>query len=97
MVQISTDDVRHLASLSALALTDQEVETLRGDIADILSYINQLSELNTDGVIPSYQVTGLTNVGREDVVGHDNVAGPELVERLAPAHESGQFKVPKVL
>lgn len=97
MATITTDDVRHLATLSALALTDDEVEGLRGDIANILSYIEQLSELDTSSVEPSYQVTGLSNVGRDDVVREEGAAGPELVERLAPAHENGQFKVPKVL
>lgn len=96
MVQISTDDVRHLASLSALALSDEEVDNLRVDIADILSYINQLGELDTENVKPAYQVTGLSNVGREDVVQTD-MAGPELVKSMAPDYKDGQFKVPKVL
>lgn len=97
MVQISKDDVRHLATLSALALTDEEVDSLRGDIANILSYIEQLSELDTSGVKPSYQVTGLSNVYRDDVVADGEISGRDLVEQLAPAHEDGQYKVPKVL
>ena len=97
MVQISTDDVRHLATLSALALTDDEVESLRGDIANILTYIEQLSELDTSDARPSYQVTGLSNVGRDDAVQDGDVSGPQLVESLAPSSEKGQFKVPKVL
>ena len=97
MVQISTDDVRHLATLSALKLTDDEVEGLRTDIASILTYIEQLSQLDATGVVPSYQVTGLANVGRDDVVDDGGLSGVDLVEQLAPASERGQFKVPKVL
>lgn len=97
MANISTDDVRHLASLSSLALTEDEVESLRGNIADILTYIDMLGELDTGDVVPSYQVTGLSNVFRDDVVADEQVTGPELVERLAPDSKHGQFKVPKVL
>lgn len=94
--QISTDDVRYLASLSAIDLTDDEIESLRGDIANILDYIEQLGELNTDGVQPTYQVTGLSNVFRDDEVIDPGVS-LEMLLSAAPDSAKNQFKVPKVL
>jgi aspartyl-tRNA(Asn)/glutamyl-tRNA(Gln) amidotransferase subunit C len=96
MTQISTDDVRHLAQLSSLQLPDDEVESLRQDIAAILAYVEQLDELNTDGIEPTYQVTDLENVWREDEIGPEEVTRDELLA-LAPATLDHQIKVPKVL
>lgn len=96
MVQISTDDVRYLATLSALALSDEEVEALRVDIANILTYVHELEQLDTSDVTPTYQVTGLSNVWREDVIETGGVEARELVE-LAPRHDDTSIQVPKVL
>ena len=96
MTTISTDDVKHLASLSALSLGDDEIEALREDIEAILGYVEQLNELDTTGVEPTYQVTGLENVWRDDAVQADNVTTTQLLDLAADAHEQ-QFKVPKVL
>lgn len=96
MIQISRDDVQHLAQLSSLELDDNEVDQLLLDIPHILGYVEQLSNLDTDGVEPTYQVTDLQNVWREDVVDNYGIDGQVLVE-LAPAAFAGQIKVPKVL
>jgi aspartyl-tRNA(Asn)/glutamyl-tRNA(Gln) amidotransferase subunit C len=96
MTQISTDDVHHLAQLSSLQLDDGEVEALRVDLENIVGYINQLSELNTDGVEPTYQVTDLQNVWRQDEVDAYGLGRDELVA-LAPETSNNQIKVPKVL
>ena len=96
MTQISNDDVHHLAQLSSLQLADEEAESLRVDLENILGYIEQLSELNTDGVEPTYQVTDLQSVWREDVI-DDYGLGREPLLALAPDSEANQIKVPKVL
>jgi aspartyl-tRNA(Asn)/glutamyl-tRNA(Gln) amidotransferase subunit C len=96
MTNISTDDVQHLAQLSSLQLEDGEAEALRVDLENILGYIEQLSELNTEGVEPTYQVTDLQNVWREDVV-DDYGLSREALLALAPDAEKNQIKVPKVL
>ena len=96
MTQISIDDVRRLAQLSSLQLDDTEAESLRVDLGNILGYIEQLSELNTEGVEPTYQVTDLQNVWRDDVVDDYGVSREALLA-LAPATEQNQIKVPKVL
>ena len=96
MTQISSDDVQHLAQLSSLQLGDDEVEALRTDLENILSYIDQLGTLDTADVEPTYQVTGLENVWRDDIVGDSDVSSEQLVS-LASESFDQQIKVPKVL
>ncbi|HEX6416455.1 MAG TPA: Asp-tRNA(Asn)/Glu-tRNA(Gln) amidotransferase subunit GatC [Candidatus Saccharimonadales bacterium] len=96
MTQISRDEVQHLAQLSSLQLTDSEIDGLQADIGNILGYIEQLGELNTDGVTPTYQVTDLENVWRNDEVVEPAVTRKELLQ-LAPEATEDQVKVPKVL
>jgi aspartyl-tRNA(Asn)/glutamyl-tRNA(Gln) amidotransferase subunit C len=96
MTQISHDDVQHLAQLSLLQLTDDEVSALQTDLQNIVGYIQQLDELDTTGVEPTYQVTDLQNVWRDDVVDSYGIDKAALLA-LAPATEAEQIKVPKVL
>lgn len=96
MTQISRDDVLHLAQLSSLQLSDTEIDALTADLGGILEYIDQLGELNTDGVEPTYQVTDLENVWRDDTV-DDYGVGREKLLALAPESRDNQIKVPKVL
>ena len=96
MTQISNDDVHHLAQLSNLQLTDDEVGSLRSDLENIVGYIQQLDGLDTTGVEPTYQVTDLQNVWREDIVDTYGIEKEALLA-LAPSSEAAQIKVPKVL
>lgn len=96
MTVISRDDVQHLAQLSSLQLTDEELESLQADIGNILGYVEQLSELDTTGVEPTYQVTGLENVWRDDSVIKSDVTREQLLA-LSTESLNYQVKVPKVL
>jgi len=96
MSTITNDDVRHLAQLSSLQMSDAEVESLRADIEKIINYINQLDELDTDGVKPTYQVTGLQNVWRDDEIIDSSVSRRQLLA-LAAEQSDNCVKVPKVL
>lgn len=96
MSTITTDDVRHLAQLSNLQLSDEEIANLQVDLGNILTYIDQLGQLDTTGVEPTYQVTGLENVWRDDVVQKENVTREDLLA-LAPDAAGHSVKVPKVL
>ena len=95
MTTISTSDIQHLASLSNLALADDEVDGLRQDLENIIGYIEQLGEFDTSGVEPTYQVTGLANVWREDEI-QPGVSRETLLD-LAPEKQNNQVKVPQVL
>jgi len=96
MTQISREDVQHLAQLSSLQLADDEIDGLQADISNILGYVDQLAKLNTDGVEPTYQVTDLDNVWRDDVIDDYGIDRDELLA-LAPESHNNQIKVPKVL
>lgn len=96
MTQISKDDVQHLAQLSSLQLDDAEIDALQHDIGNILDYVNQLSELDTTGVEPTYQVTDLDTIWRADVIDDYGINRDDLLA-LAPESDQGQIKVPKVL
>ncbi len=96
MTQISRDDVLHLAQLSSLQLADDEIDDLQADLANILGYVEQLGELDTAGVEPTYQVTDLENVWRGDTVINYGIAREELLA-LSPAQANNSVKVPKVL
>lgn len=96
MSTITNDDVRHLAQLSSLQMSDAEIESLRADIEKIINYINQLDELDTDGVEPTYQVTGLQNVWRDDEIIDSSVSRQQLLA-LATEQSDNCVKVPKVL
>ena len=96
MTVISRDDVQHLAQLSSLQLTDEELSSLQTDIGNILGYIEQLGELDTTGVEPTYQVTGLENVWRDDAVIATDVTREQMLA-LSTESANHQVKVPKVL
>jgi len=96
MSTITTNDVRHLAQLSNLQLSDDEITSLQTDLANILDYIDQLNEIDTSGVEPTYQVTGLENVWRDDVVDTSVVTREDLLA-LTPDQADNSIKVPQVL
>ena len=96
MTTITREEVVHLAELSRLQLTDEEIDSLRTDIANILGYVDQLNELDTSGIEATYQVVDRQNVWREDVVPPQAMGRDELIG-LAPVSKDNQIQVPKVL
>jgi len=96
MTTVSRDDVLRLAQLSNLQLTDDELDAMATELSSILGYVGQLDELDTEGIEPTYQVTGLENVWRSDEV-EDSGVSRETLLALAPDSKDSQVKVPKVL
>ena len=92
---MNISDVQHLAALSSISLSDDEAISLASDLENIIKYIEQLSELDTTGVEPTYQVTGLKNVFRDDKI-EQQISREDLLD-LAPDQKNNQMKVPKVL
>lgn len=95
-MRITEKDVLYVADLANLELTDQERQRMVKDLDSILTYIDRLSELNTDDVPPMAQVnTNTKNAWREDVL------RPSLPHKNAmanaPATDGDFFKVPKVI
>ena len=96
MTQISRDDVLYLAQLSSLELDETEIDGLQTDLSNILGYVQQLDKLDTTNVEPTYQVTGLGSVWRDDTVIDYGISRQELLA-LSPEVVDNQIKVPKVL
>lgn len=96
MSKLSRDAVLKLAQLSRLKLTDEEIERFRGELSSILDYVRILDKVDVTGLEPTYQVTGLKNVTRKDLV-KDYQAKPADLLKGAPAVEKNQFKVRRVL
>lgn len=95
-MEINRENILHLAELSNFSLSEEEVTTLGADLQNIVTYISQLNELNTDGVEPTYQVFEMENVWRPDEITPQD-ATPDQLLALAPAALKHQIKVPKVL
>lgn len=91
----SASNSQYLAGLSGLALPDAETEALNDDINSIINYITMLDELDVTGVEPTYQVTDLQNVWRQDEVVNSDVTREQLLG-LAPEALDNQVKVPQV-
>lgn len=95
MAKLSRDAVLKLAHLSRLKLTDEEVERFRNELSEILTYVEQLEKVDTEGLEPTYQTTGLTTVTRQDKE-IDYQAKPQDLLKQA-AVKDGQYKVKRVL
>jgi aspartyl-tRNA(Asn)/glutamyl-tRNA(Gln) amidotransferase subunit C len=96
MSKLSRDDVLRLARLSRLKLVDDEVEKFRNELSSILEYVETLNSVDTSGLEPTYQVTGLKNVMRSDELKNYGYR-PEDLLKNAPAVQNNQFKVKRVL
>lgn len=92
-------DVRKIAKLAHLEITDAEVALYTPQMEEIVSYIEQLNELNTDDIEP--MLGGLTGEGAETNTTREDIVIPSLGQKAAlsqaPAGVEGHFQVPKVL
>jgi aspartyl-tRNA(Asn)/glutamyl-tRNA(Gln) amidotransferase subunit C len=95
MTTISNDQVKHVAHLARLAINEEEAEKFSTQLAAILTFADQLEEVDTENVEPTLHVLDLQNVLREDVA--DNSLTQEEVLKNAPVKEDGQFRVPSIL
>lgn len=96
MVNLTRDDVLHLAQLARISLTDDEVEEFSDELSAILQYVEQLSAVDVTGLKPTNQVTGLTNVMREDVVKDYGYAPLDLLKNV-PNVQDNQIKVKRMI
>lgn len=92
---LSQQDVRKLALLARLELSDEEVQTIGPQLTSILGFVKKLSELDTDGVEPMTTALDVDNRWREDKV-HEGLSNDQALQN-APASDDGCFLVPPVL
>ena len=94
-MSVTKDDVRKVARLSRIAVTDAHAEELVGELNGILNWIDQLNEVDVDGVEPMTSVVETTLPMREDVVTDGYIQDQVLAN--APRSEDGFFVVPKAV
>ena len=94
-MSIDTKTVRHIAKLARIAMSDADVEALVPELNNILGWVEQLGEVNTDGVEPLTAVIDQQMRLRDDVV-NDGACRDEVLAN-APGAEHGFFAVPKVI
>jgi aspartyl-tRNA(Asn)/glutamyl-tRNA(Gln) amidotransferase subunit C len=87
--------VRRIAHLARIAVTDAEVPHLQGELNAMLAFVEQLSEVNIEGVEPMTSVMPMEMKKRKDVV--DDRETPDDILKNAPATEGHYFVVPKVV
>lgn len=95
MSRISVDQVKHVAHLARLGITEEEAEKFTKQLDSIISFAEQLNELDTDNVEPTSHVLELKNVLREDIPAEG--LPREEVLKNAPEHIEGQIMVPAII
>jgi aspartyl-tRNA(Asn)/glutamyl-tRNA(Gln) amidotransferase subunit C len=94
-VSITRTDVEHVARLARLALGEDELDALQSQLSKILDHAARVTALDTDGIPATSHAIPLSNVARPDE------PAPSLTQEealaLAPAQESGHFRVPRIL
>lgn len=94
-MKIARQEVEHVAVLARLALDESELDQLTGQMNQILSYVDKLDELDTDGIVPTAHAVPVENAFREDVVRPS--IGNDKALKNAPAAENNCFHVPKII
>jgi aspartyl-tRNA(Asn)/glutamyl-tRNA(Gln) amidotransferase subunit C len=96
MTKLNKNDILALAKLCKIRLTKNEIEKFQTELPKILNYVQKLNTVDTSGVEPTNQVTGLKNVMRVDETMDYNTDRNELLSN-APSSTDGYIKVKKVL
>ena len=91
---INKEEVKHVAKLARLELTDEEVNKYSQQLGSILQYIKQMNEVNTTKIEPMPHAIPVYNVMREDIVKYEQTK--EELMANAPFEEDGFFRVPKI-
>lgn len=96
MAKLTREDVLKLARLARLDLTEEEIEEFQGELSEILQYVEQLQSVDIDGLKPTNQVTGLTNVTRPDKIKGYGYEPKELLKNV-PDVKDNQIKVKRMI
>ncbi len=94
-MKVDEATVRHIARLARIKVTDEEVRTLQGELSGILDWVEQLGEVDTEGVEPMTRVVPATMKKRKDEVTDGGIA--DDIVKNAPMTEGHYFVVPKVV
>jgi aspartyl-tRNA(Asn)/glutamyl-tRNA(Gln) amidotransferase subunit C len=96
MSKLTHEEVVKLARLARLSLTDNEVDEFSRELSEILQYVEQLQKIDITGLEPTHQVTGLTNVMRDDIMQSYGYEPRELLKNV-PATKNSYIKVKRMI
>ncbi len=97
MAVFSTDEIKHIAKLARIKLSEEEVEKFRKELSAILDFVGQLSDLDIPEAEAGKQIMDLKNIFREDKeTGLVKDKGQKLINQ-APKKKDGFVEVPKIL
>jgi aspartyl-tRNA(Asn)/glutamyl-tRNA(Gln) amidotransferase subunit C len=97
MSKLTKNDILHIAKLSNLTLTEQEIKKFTPQLSSVVQYVSSLSEVDTKNTDPTSQTTGLTNITRGDKI--DPMRTLPIDQAVLNARETHNdyFKVPPIL
>lgn len=90
-------DIKHISKLANLPIDSKQEKFLEKQFAETLKFVDQLKEVDVEGVPPTSQVTGTSNVFREDEIDTTRMFSQEQALSNAPKKQNGFFVVPKIL
>jgi len=94
---ISKEEIKHVADLAKLEISNQEVSQYSKELSAVVDYIGQLKEVDTQATPITAQVTGLTNKTREDKVKNWQKAGVKQILKQAKSKPGQEITMPRVL
>ena len=94
---LTKNDVLKVATLAKIPLTDEEINLFSMQLTDVLSYFNELNEIDTERTEPTHQTTGLTDVFREDTINDTRVLPVELAIGQSEKTYNNLFVVPRLI
>lgn len=97
MHKLTKIDVKHVAKLAKLYLSEDEIDNYLKQLSSVIDYISELSEVNTESVEPTSQTTGLENIFRSDEIIGDNRLSQEEALSGSENVYNGYFKVAAIL
>lgn len=96
MAKLTKKEVKHVADLSNLVLTEEEIAKFTPQLDKIIEFVSTLDEVDTKNVEPTSQTTGLTNILREDIIKTDEALTQDEALSNTDGH-NGYFKVKSIL
>jgi aspartyl-tRNA(Asn)/glutamyl-tRNA(Gln) amidotransferase subunit C len=94
---LSQDEVKNIAALARVGISEKEIEKYQKDLSAILDYFQKLNELDTGDISPISQITGMENISRSDRAEDFGDIGKYDILKNAPELKNGQVKVRSVL
>jgi aspartyl-tRNA(Asn)/glutamyl-tRNA(Gln) amidotransferase subunit C len=96
MSKVTTEDVKQIAALARLELSEVDIKKYQAELSNILNYVDQIEKVDTKNIEPTAQVAGLVDVVREDAKNPSEISRDEILANV-PNKKEGYIKVKPVM